>query len=553
MKQVKRVIAILLLMAATVATFVIMGLDKHDQLHFPKPRPAEQTVFFASENGAAVKADGFSLSDDRFALNVGESYFCMAYLDGVALNENVRWSSSNTSVAGVSGDGQVKALAKGEAVITARYSESMEASAVISVYEDAKQTAVTVVRQLAQNGNDEAYAAFTALEQQLRCAKNPSVSHCAAMLSGIQTFREHGAGGGKAADAAWKAITDARTEGELTELDDDTLRRAALTAYCRSELSDSGVTVSFTGDCTFGYFNETDPDYMFPALYRKSGSITYPFDNVKNVFAADDITMINWEGTLTTSKKHRAKEFYFRGEPTYVNILTQASVEAVTVENNHSHDYYDKGYNETLATLRGAKVRYTTAASPAVLQAKDCRIVMLSLSIADTTYLPEYRKKLERQIKQYHGKKTAVVVNIHWGVESAEVPEAWQQKAARSMIDAGADLVIGHHPHVLQGVELYKGRYIFYSLGNFSFGGNSTAARPATMIVRVTFTPDDAGQMKYLVSVIPCYTTSTGSTVNDFRPIPLFGSEGEGVVSKLVTLSGELADGVPLLAWHQIP
>lgn len=538
MKKISRIVIVTVLMLSALATAIALSLSGEKHTLAPGDKP--------------LRSSGFSLSDEELALCTGESYLCGAFFDGERLTD-VRWSSSNPSVASVASDGMITAHAMGETQIKAEYSENRVAEAKLWVYSDPADATAQAILSLADNGSDESFVTLATLARQLGCAKNPAVRHEAELLGGLVRFSEMGAGGSGSPNEAWQQTDNALTLAEIQGLDRDTLRRAALSAYCQGEKLANDITISFVGDCTFAYFNETDSPRMFPAVYRKSGSVTYPLDLTKNVFGADDITMVNLEGTLTESRSHKNKTFYFRGEPAYVDILTHSSVEAVTVENNHSFDYFDQGYNETLSHLRDAKIRYTTFHSPAVIGTGDYHIVMLSLSMVSSYYKPEFRSAIEDYIRYYRGDKTIIIANLHWGVEGSGTPEAWQVEAAHSIIDAGADMVIGHHPHVLQGIEQYNGRYIVYSLGNFSFGGNYSANSPSTIIFRASFTEDASGGRSTHVSVVPCYTTSSGSTVNNFRPTPLFGEDGKTVINRLLTLSGKLDSGIRQIPWNQIP
>ncbi|MBQ1554355.1 MAG: CapA family protein [Clostridia bacterium] len=541
MKRISRIIIVSLLMLSALATVVALHLGSGAKSVSQGDRPLSTT--------------GLSLSDEEFALCTGESYLCGAFYDGQKLTD-ARWFSSDPSIASVASDGMITAHSVGQVTIRAEYSEHQEVEATLWVYTKPDASAAKIIRSLASDGGDDAFLAFATLARQLACAKNYKVKPLADLLDGLVQFGNQGAGGSGSPEKAWQQIQAAQRSldgGECQSIDADTLRQAALSAYCQGEKLAGNMTLSFVGDCTFAYFNETDSPHMFPSVYRQSGSLTYPFDLTRSVFAADDLTVVNLEGTLTQSRRHKDKTFYFRGEPAYVDILTHSSVEAVTVENNHSMDYFDEGYNDTLRFLGDAKIRYTTALSPAVTEIGTYRVVLLSLSMVGGDYTPALRTEMEAAIRSYRNSDTVIIVNLHWGVEGSSVPESWQVEAAHSMIDAGADMVVGHHPHVLQGIEVYNGHYIAYSLGNFSFGGNSSARSPDTVILRASFTDDSNGSRRTRVSVVPCLTTSSGSTVNNFQPMPLFGSRGDAAVNRLLTLSAKLDHGIPVVSWHRIP
>ncbi len=555
LKKIARIAIILLLMAGTLTTFVFMGLDSRKA---PEDRMGARKNKTSSVTNAAesMPPDDRSLvmAEERFSLGTGESCQCSVLYDDGNFPEGLSWSSSDTDVSEVDGTGRVTAVAPGRADITASLPNGLSASVKVTVYSDPRESAATAVNALAVNGSDEAMQNIRTLAETWNMAKSDSAKNYAALMNVLLQFYTHGEKGSGSAPDLWKALKSASLAVQIPSVNEGLLRRAALSAYCHGEKDAADVTVSFTGDCTFGYFNETDIDNMFPSVYRNSGSVTYPFDLTKNVFGADDITMINFEGTLTESTEHKDKTFYFRGEPSYVDILTHSSVEAVTLENNHSYDYFEKGYLDTFGYLKEAGIRCALYHSPAPMTVGDYRVAMIALSMVGTNYTDEFRSTVEQYINQYRDSRTVIVLNVHWGVESSDTPEAWQIEAAHSMIDAGADLIIGHHPHVVQGIEVYKGHYIAYSLGNFSFGGNSASINPESMIFRASFSKNaNCNLALSRVSVVPCYTTSSGSTSNNFKPTPLYGSTGKAVIDKIISLSAGLEGGVTSLTWSRIP
>lgn len=554
LKKISRIAIILLLMAGTLTTFVFMGLDSQKAPEDRMGARKNKTASVADGNGKETSEDRLLvMSEERFSLGTGESCQCSALYDDGNFPEGLSWSSSDTDVSEVNATGQVTAVAPGTAEITASLTNGLRASVKVTVYSDPKASASDAVDALAKNGSDDAMKNVRTLADTWSRAKNAPAKKYATLMNALVSFYTHGKKGSGSAPDLWKELRAANLAVEPA-VSDGVLRRAALAAYCQGEKDAADVTVSFTGDCTLGYFNETDTDNMFPSVYRNAGSVTYPFDLTKNVFGADDITMINFEGTLTESTQHKDKTFYFRGEPSYVDILTQSSVEAVTLENNHSYDYFEKGYTDTFNYLKDAGVRCALYRSPDPIAVGDYRVAMIAVSMVGTGYTEEIRGTVEQYINQYRDSRTVIVLNLHWGVESSDTPEAWQIEAAHSMIDAGADLIIGHHPHVMQGIEVYKGHYIAYSLGNFSFGGNSAAINPESMIFRASFSKNANGNLALSrVSVVPCYTTSSGSTSNNFKPTPLYGSTGKAVIDKIVSLSAGLEGGVTSLTWSRIP
>lgn len=291
------------------------------------------------------------------------------------------------------------------------------------------------------------------------------------------------------------------------------------------------VNLSAAGDCTFG----VDSRYStaFNSVYQRHGA-AYFLEQVRDVFGADDLTLVNLEGTLTTSTDRAVKTFTFKGPAAYTEILKHGNVEAVTVANNHSHDFGQTGFTDTQNALDDAGIThfgYTTIAYPRV---KGEKFALIGLNGLDDPSEATLLKCLSLAKKQ---KPDAIVVYYHWGIERNALPEAYETALAKSAIDHGADLVLGSHPHVVQGIEKYKGRYIVYSLGNFCFGGNSNPADKDSMIFQLTFHFKD-GKLAATdgAKVLPC-SISGSSTSNDFQPRVLTGSEGARVLNKISTRS----------------
>lgn len=201
-----------------------------------------------------------------------------------------------------------------------------------------------------------------------------------------------------------------------------------------------------------------------------------------------DLAMVNLENPLTRAETRReGKQFNFKADPESVQVLTEGGIDIVNLANNHIMDYEAPGLKETTETLDKAGIRYVGAGQdikearrPEIIEVKGQRIAYLGYynpefhaaapGVAGTNPLIE--DQIAEDIKAIRDQVDWIVVNYHWGEELAEYPADWQRDLARFTIDQGADVVVGHHPHVLQGAEIYKGRPIAYSLGNFIFGGN---------------------------------------------------------------------------------
>lgn len=293
------------------------------------------------------------------------------------------------------------------------------------------------------------------------------------------------------------------------------------------------LTLSVVGDCTLGTDETFDYDTSLNAYYENYGA-DYFLQNVKDIFSTDDLTIANFEGTLTDSDEREDKTFAFKAPASYASILTGGSVEAVNTANNHSHDYGEQSFNDTLAALDDAGIVHFGYDETAVMDVKGIKVGLVGI------YELYDHLEREQQLKDNIAKVKAdgaqlIVVIFHWGNETETIPDSNQTTLGRIAIDEGADLVCGHHPHVLQGIETYKDRNIVYSLGNFCFGGNSSPSDMDTMIYQQTFTIDADGVKKdNVTNIIPCSISSAAyDGYNNYQPTPAEGDEATRILGKI--------------------
>ena len=293
------------------------------------------------------------------------------------------------------------------------------------------------------------------------------------------------------------------------------------------------LTLSVVGDCTLGTDETFDYNTSLNAYYENYGA-DYFLQNVKDIFSADGLTIANFEGTLTDSDEREDKTFAFKAPASYASILTSGSVEAVNTANNHSHDYGEQSFNDTLAALDDAGIVHFGYDETAVMDVKGIKVGLVGI------YELYDHLEREQQLKDNIAKVKAdgaqlIVVIFHWGNETETVPDNNQTTLGRIAIDEGADLVCGHHPHVLQGIETYKGKNIVYSLGNFCFGGNSSPSDMDTMIYQQTFTIDADGVKKdNVTNIIPCSISSAAyDGYNNYQPTPAEGDEATRILGKI--------------------
>lgn len=302
------------------------------------------------------------------------------------------------------------------------------------------------------------------------------------------------------------------------------------------------LTISAAGDCTLG----TDENFYYatslPAKYEAVQDPGYFFQKVLPVFSKDDLTIVNMEGTLTQETAREAKLYAFKGDEDYTQILTEGSVEAANLANNHSHDYGEKSYTDTIQALEDAGITTFGYDRTAVMDIKGIKVGLLgTYELADHMGCEE--EMIENiQSLQEQGAQI-IIASFHWGIERENIPNEIQVDLAHSAIDHGADLVLGHHPHVLQGIETYKGKNIVYSLGNFCFGGNSGPNDMDAMIFQQTFTLED-GELTEdnVTNVIPVKISgSWAQGVNDYQPTPVEGELGEAIIERVEEYSQSLA------------
>ena len=240
------------------------------------------------------------------------------------------------------------------------------------------------------------------------------------------------------------------------------------------------IIMRFAGDCLLaGYYEEAagdDPELAFR-----------DFDALRSA----DIAMVNLECPITTKGRKVAKPFNFRMNPKFLGALKASGVDIVNIANNHIFDYGGDGLFDTIAYLDSVGIHYVGAGRngeeahhPVVIDAGAQRIGFLGYygggeaPGATEDHPGVARRDIEAiaaDIRSLRARDSVgfVVVNLHWGTENADAPDRPEREFAHRVIDAGADAIIGHHPHVLQGIERYKSGVIVYSLGNFIFGGNS--------------------------------------------------------------------------------
>ena len=320
-------------------------------------------------------------------------------------------------------------------------------------------------------------------------------------------------------------------DAAVTEPIGDLLARAAVAT---PEPEDGIVSIKLTavGDCTFGGDVRRGYNKPFDKLGEEKG-IDYFFDKVRTVFQNDDLTIVNLEGPLTTAKKGKSSTYVFKADPKYIGILSGSSVELANLANNHAYDYYDEGADETKALLTDAGIQYSGFEDVAYFEVNGVRIASVGYSQwrYDTS-------DMVKAIEEARPNCDILIFSVHWGVEGRETHSKAQQKQAHALIDAGADIVIGTHSHTYGGVELYNGKYIIYSLGNFCFAGNPDPYKRETYIFQEVLNFDTAtGEVSDGgISIIPAKISGAEDT-NDYQPYMLEGEAGKALLDKIEDVS----------------
>ncbi len=299
------------------------------------------------------------------------------------------------------------------------------------------------------------------------------------------------------------------------------------------EISEKRITISAVGDVTLGYYKGQGSGGRFDEVAKANG-YAYFMKNVKSIFEDDDLTIVNLEGPLTTRGSAAEKEFAIRGLPEYIKILQLGDIEVVSLANNHSKDYGNEGYTDTKSVLTKNQIGYFGSDQTYYTTINDIRVAIIGESA--WTNDQGMKNKLKKRITEAKTKADLIIIEFHWGIERENIPNKVQQDLAKYVIDQGAHLVLGSHPHVIQGIGSYKGANIVYSMGNFCFGANKNPDDKDTFIYRETFVLTKDGIMSEGNEIIPCSISSV-SNRNNYQPTVLTGADKERVLKRIENYS----------------
>ncbi len=299
-----------------------------------------------------------------------------------------------------------------------------------------------------------------------------------------------------------------------------------------AETEGETLTISFLGDCSIGdtveYRNHTT---SYHSIIEEKGA-AWPFSLVRDVLEADDLTVANLEVVMTTYTKVRNdnRRWHLISDPANIAVIKESGIDIVNTANNHAWDFNAVGYHDALSHLDAAGVPHFGTLYPGtkdgsditpIIEVKGIKIGFIGFSYPQETD----KKRIEARIKNLREQGAQlVVVSLHTGTEEQPQPNAGQASYMRYCIDAGADIIYGHHAHVLQSVQFYKGKPIFYSTGNFTFGTMSSVD-PDTGIFQLTYDIVDGQPVSPQFSVVACRTQGSG----DYRPMLL--TEEEDIIA----------------------
>ena len=302
------------------------------------------------------------------------------------------------------------------------------------------------------------------------------------------------------------------------------------------------IVVTVGGDCTLGCTeNQHQSPQGFSTVVAEKG-YEWPFSGLLGVFETDDLTLVNLEGPLTESTdKAEGKLFNFKGPAEYAQMLTLGSVEAVTLANNHFHDYGDAGKEDTKAALEAEGIVYC---APSITGVYEVRGVKIGL-IGNTFPYTDGKKDISKAVTELREAGCQIVIaSFHWGSEYEYAFTRDQRNIGRAAIRSGADVVVGHHPHVIQGIERFEESYILYSLGNLVFGGNVDPDVRDTYVAQLTFTVHEDGTVEGPeLKLIPVLLTEQAKGT-DYRPVLAEGADYERIVSDILKRSTDMKDFV---------
>ncbi len=282
------------------------------------------------------------------------------------------------------------------------------------------------------------------------------------------------------------------------------------------------ITLSFVGDCMLA--SEDGRGAIYFNGFAETADQSYFFSKVLEYFENDDFTIANCENVFTDKQlaktgKNHTPAYWYKSKTANAGIFKVGCVDVLSVANNHTYDYGEQGALDTKEALENAGLLWGDDERPLVLEKYGIKIGLYLC----TMYSEWQANRICDWIKESSETTDYQIVYYHGGTEHQFEPDEWRVRASRKMVDAGADLVIGAHPHVLQPMEEYNGAVIIYSLGNFLFGGARTTTDPfatnRTVIYQQVLRVKDGGISETGYNLIPCYQYKDASLL--WQPLPI--------------------------------
>ncbi len=300
-------------------------------------------------------------------------------------------------------------------------------------------------------------------------------------------------------------------------------------------------TISVIGDETLTTHQNLSDESVYSYAGRMQGDYSYPFKNTVQYFENDEFTITNLECSFSDTKMYSQQMFYFCAPTDNAQILVEGGVDFVTTANNHSLDFGQAGLLSTYAALEKYGIAYGKEDDAKIVTTEHG--LRIGVYCAYNDYRPSVDKASAAISQMRDDGADYIICAFHWGQELYYEPNASQIEIGRACIDAGADLIFGCHTHCLQPIEEYNGGIILYSMGEFSFGGNTSPSDRDTAIFQLTLKRDLDGTISVegwevipcCVSSLPVYEGYTLDNYNDYCPTPYeVGSEDYNrVLSKL--------------------
>lgn len=301
------------------------------------------------------------------------------------------------------------------------------------------------------------------------------------------------------------------------------------------------IRMTFLGDCTLGGEEKNAKSSLgFPRLIEKYGP-EFPFRGLCRLTEGDDLTLANLEVVLSDRKlKKEKKKFNFIGATEYTEILKRGNIECVTLANNHTHDYGDEGYADTKNALEEAGIAWLGTDAPAVWRSDDG--LMIGFLGVNYSLTGNRFKRYEQQARLLREIGCTVLITVmHAGTEySTNPPDNYQAQIVQRAAQVGCCLVVGHHPHVIQGWDIKDGMPVVYSLGNCSFGGTTFAKDSDAVVLRTELDFEEGTLSDIRLTFYPISITSDARH-NNYSPKLLEGDEAERALGKLEKSAGRSA------------